>query len=122
MLIAAAMMLASPQAAAPSQPDPGEMIVQLYMEYRDVPLGWSLGFKGIQDGAFVFVMTRDFDLSPDVSDLEPIHEIRDLFCTDPDLKALVDDGTMKVRVEALNKYRGETAIEDEVGELTSCAA
>ena len=107
--IAAALAMASGIAvsAAAAQAFPGALIAEFYMSEFSIPKGWSLSYKGHEQGTEVFIMDRDLDAHPQTSFLQPVEQMRRLMCGDEELSGMVNGGLV-VRVDARDKRDGKT--------------
>jgi hypothetical protein len=104
-----ALMLAGVSVPAAAQDFPGAMIAEFYMSEFSIPKGWTLSYKGQEQGQQVFIMDRDLDTHPQTSFLQPIEQVRRLMCGDDTLSQMVNSGTV-VRVDARDKRDGKTSV------------
>lgn len=108
-IIAVLMMACAAVPVAAAEPFPGALIAEYYMSEFSIPKGWSLSYKGNEQGTEVFIMDRDLDAHPQTSFLQPIEQMRRLMCGDDDLSAMVNGG-VAVRVDARDKRDGKTTV------------
>lgn len=102
-------MLASVAVPAVAQDFPGKLIADYYMSEFSTPKGWTLSFKGAEQGVQVFIMDRDLVAYPQTSFLQPIEQIRRVMCGDDELKQMVNSG-LKVRVDSRDKRAEGTRV------------
>ena len=105
-IVAALLMTGVAVPAAAAQAFPGALIAEFYMSEFSIPKGWSLSYKGQEQGAEVFVMDRDLDAHPQTSFLQPIEQMRRLMCGDEELSGMVNGGLV-IRVDARDKRDGK---------------
>ncbi|MDK2761621.1 MAG: hypothetical protein KYX64_09725 [Sphingopyxis sp.] len=107
--ILVALMIAGMSVPAAAQEFPGTLIAGYYMTEFSIPKGWTLSYKGEEQGQQVFIMDRDLDAHPQTSILAPIEQVRRLMCGDEQLSGMVNGGTV-VRVDARDKRDGKTSL------------
>jgi len=100
------LVLACAAAPAAAQEFPGRIIADFYMSEFSIPKGWTLSYKGNENGIEVFIMDRDLDAHPQTGFLSPIEQMRRLMCGDDTLKAMVNRGVV-IRVDARDKRDGK---------------
>ena len=106
MKLAFGVALALAAVPAVAQSFPGPLIAKFYMQEFTIPKGFELSYKGVENGAQVFIMDRDLDTYPQTVNAAPINQMRRLMCGDDNLKVMVDGGIV-IRVDSRDKRNGK---------------